>query len=215
MGNKASKTKTRIILWLRNDLRLHDNHALSWAIKYGKGADSTAPMEILPVFCFDPRIYLKDQSQTKYATRKTGLIRSRFQVESVENLRSTLKSIGSNLILCSSEPESYLPKLVSADAHNVIVYQQEICSEELHVEAGVRKAASDLAAKDQGLSIQIESVWGSTLYHIDDLPFKPKEYLQHIYGRFRKITAPVRIRPVLGTPEVGDLPFPDQMDSTI
>jgi len=44
--------KTRIILWLRNDLRLHDNYVINWAMKY-----QTQNKEILPVFCFDPRIY--------------------------------------------------------------------------------------------------------------------------------------------------------------
>lgn len=145
--------KTRIILWLRNDLRLHDNYALNWAVQYGQGTSSAAKKEILPVFCFDPRIYQQERSQTKYGTRKTGIIRSRFQQESVQCLRDNLKSIGSNLILTNEEPESYLAKLVSADAHNVVVYQQEICHEELKVEEGLVKAMRDLAAKEKGLSV--------------------------------------------------------------
>jgi len=47
----------RIILWLRNDLRLHDNYALNWAIKFNK--KNATEKQILPVFCFDPRIYAK------------------------------------------------------------------------------------------------------------------------------------------------------------
>ena len=44
----------RIIVWLRNDLRVLDNYALDWAMRYGgKGT----PKEILPVFSFDPRFY--------------------------------------------------------------------------------------------------------------------------------------------------------------
>jgi len=102
--------------------------------------------------------------------------------------------------LTNEEPESYLAKLVSTDAHNVVVYQQEICHEELKVEEGLVKAMKNLAAKEKDLSVKIESVWGSTLYHIDDLPYQPKEYLPHIYGKFREKTASVRVRPLLETP---------------
>jgi len=40
----------RIIVWLRNDLRLHDNYCLDWAVKL-----KAARKEVLPVFSFDPR----------------------------------------------------------------------------------------------------------------------------------------------------------------
>lgn len=41
----------RIIVWLRNDLRVHDNYALNFAMNYmGK-------KEVLVVYCFDPRYY--------------------------------------------------------------------------------------------------------------------------------------------------------------
>ncbi len=65
----------RIIVWLRNDLRLHDNYALS------KAASAKKNVQVLPVFCFDPRIY--GRVETPYGTRKTGLLRARFLIESV------------------------------------------------------------------------------------------------------------------------------------
>ncbi len=45
----------RVILWFRNDLRIHDNAVLNWAIKQPKCKQT----EIIPVFCFDPRFYDK------------------------------------------------------------------------------------------------------------------------------------------------------------
>ena len=72
-GSSASKGKTRIILWLRNDLRLHDNYIMNWAMQ-AKHADK----EIIPVYCFDPRYYDENKSQTKYGTRKTGIVRAKF-----------------------------------------------------------------------------------------------------------------------------------------
>ena len=51
------------------------------------------------------------------------------------------------------------------------------------------------------------SLWGSTLHHIDDMPYKPLEYFPHIYGNFRKKGAEVEVRPLLPTPKKGELPF--------
>ena len=52
---------------------MHDNYVFNWAMNY-----KSANKEIIPLFCFDPRYYFKEQSQTKYASRKTGLVRARF-----------------------------------------------------------------------------------------------------------------------------------------
>ena len=194
---------SRIILWLRNDLRLHDNYALNWAMQYNK----TAKKEILPVFCFDPRIYSKASNQTKWKSQKIGVIRARFQLETIEYLRTSLKKIGSNLILSDQKPEDFLPKLLDKDSHNVIVYQQEICHEELQVEAKVVKSIR------KNISTEIESVWGNTLHHIDDLDYNPKEYLPHIYGKFREKNATVLVRPLLSTPT--SLPWVAKSNKTI
>lgn len=51
----------RIIVWLRNDLRLHDNPVLDWASRYGGKTK-----EILPVYSFDPRFMT--QRVDKYQT---------------------------------------------------------------------------------------------------------------------------------------------------
>ncbi len=49
--DKGSNNKMkRIIVWLRNDLRVHDNPVLDWAAKYGGKTK-----EVLPVYSLDPR----------------------------------------------------------------------------------------------------------------------------------------------------------------
>lgn len=68
---------SRIILWLRNDLRVHDNYIMNFAMNF-KG-----PKEILPVFCFDPRVYHQSSPKTKYGTHKTGMIRSNFRIQTI------------------------------------------------------------------------------------------------------------------------------------
>jgi len=66
------------------------------------------------------------------------------------------------------------------------VFQKEICPEELTVEDNLVKSL-----KDSKHSVSVESVWGSTLHHIDDIPYNPKDYLPHIYGKFREKNAGV------------------------
>jgi hypothetical protein len=39
--------------------------------------------------------------------------------------------------------------------------------------------------------INFVSLWGSTLHHIDDLPYNPLEYLPHVYTSFRKANVDV------------------------
>ncbi|RZL61701.1 MAG: deoxyribodipyrimidine photo-lyase, partial [Pedobacter sp.] len=89
----------KILVWFRNDLRLHDNEMLVEAIAK---SDS-----ILPVYIVDPRIF----EETKYGTLKTGSIRAQFILESVGALRNSLKQIGGNLLIAKGEPEEIIPAL--------------------------------------------------------------------------------------------------------
>jgi len=91
--------------------------------------------------------------------------------------------------------------LIDAKADNALVFQQEICKEELDVEEAVKAA---LMKKDA--DVQIQSLWGSTIYHIDDLPYKPDTELPHIYGKFREKSQNVKVRALAPTPGKGDLP---------
>ncbi len=89
---KGNNKMNRIILWLRNDLRVHDNPVLDWAVKHGGKSK-----EVLPVYSFDPRFF--SHKVEKYGTQKCGFIRARFIQESVLNLREKLQGLGSNLLV--------------------------------------------------------------------------------------------------------------------
>lgn len=58
-------------------------------------------------------------------------------------------------------------------------------------------------------------MWGSTLYHIDDLPFNPNDALPHIYGKFREKSEGTKVRALLPTPKKGELPFPEKLSKEI
>jgi len=55
----------------------------------------------------------------------------------------------------------------------------------------------------------IVPIWGSTLHHIDDLPYDPRDYFPHTYGFMRKKQVDVKVRELLPTPEEGSMPFID------
>ena len=106
----------RIIVWFRNDLRVHDNYILKTAMNTversnlkNKAGGAKVTTEILPVFCFDPRFY---DAMTPFGTKKCGFNRTRFMLESVANLRKNLQAVGSDLIVSHEPVETFIPKLV-------------------------------------------------------------------------------------------------------
>jgi len=85
----------RVILWLRNDLRVHDNPVIHWAAQQAKNKQKY--VDIVPVFCFDPRFYTKHVKT--YDSRRCGPVRTKFDIESVLNLRSSLENLNSHLLV--------------------------------------------------------------------------------------------------------------------
>jgi hypothetical protein len=55
--------------------------------------------------------------------------------------------------------------------------------------------------------VDFVSLWGSTLHHIDDMPYNPLEYFPDVYTNFRKKGAAVEVRPLLPIQKKGLLPF--------
>ena len=88
-----------ILVWFRKDLRIHDNEILTEAVRKGGS--------IIPVYCFDPRQF----ELTSFNTSKTGLIRAKFLLESVADLRNSFRAF---LRCCiASLNESFCEKLSS------------------------------------------------------------------------------------------------------
>ena len=79
------------LLWVRSDLRLHDNEALVRAAE----AD-----QLLPVYAFDPHWYGTAEfgGSRSFAYEKTGAHRARFLRESVADLRSSLRAASSSAL---------------------------------------------------------------------------------------------------------------------
>ncbi len=50
-GSGSSK---RMVLWFRNDLRLHDNAIVAEAVKAVRAKQVD---EVVPIYCYDPRFF--------------------------------------------------------------------------------------------------------------------------------------------------------------
>ena len=70
-------------------------------------------------------------------------------------------------------PEEFILKQVEADAsiNNIIVYKEEIRTEELVVDDALKNVLEKAAEADGNLKFAIETVCRSTLHHIDDFTY--------------------------------------------
>ncbi|XP_039132190.1 cryptochrome DASH, chloroplastic/mitochondrial [Dioscorea cayenensis subsp. rotundata] len=167
------------IVWFRNDLRLLDNEALlrAWA----------SSAAVLPVYCVDPRNF----GTTHYfGFPKTGAIRVQFLIECLTDLKNNLMKKGLNLLIQHGKPEEILPTVVKATGAHTVYAHKETCSEEVFVERLVHKGLQQVvlpigSSNQKPLNPKLQLIWGSTLYHIDDLPFDANN-LPDVYTQFRK-----------------------------
>lgn len=152
---------SRAIFWFRNDLRIEDNEALVKAVKEND--------EVLPVYILESS-WLRGK---QLGIDRVGPFRLKFLLESLQDLKDTLNSLGSDLLVTIAEPAAELKNL-AAKYHCHKVYAQA--------------SASFDEVKTQYLlseSLSCEFIWGETLYHKDDLAFAPEE-LPDVFTQFRK-----------------------------
>ncbi len=172
----------RIILWYRNDLRIHDHEPLVKATKSGA--------KVIPVYCFDDRQFGK----TSFGFAKTGAFRAQFLLESVADLRRSQRSLGSELVVRSGLPEVEVAKLAQELEVSAVYFHEEVTPEETQVERALEKALAQI-------NVSIKTFWGQTLYHRNDLPFSVGE-LPELFTSFRKqIEQSCNVQPLLPSPQ--------------
>ncbi|MGV3508572.1 MAG: DASH family cryptochrome [Sphingobacteriaceae bacterium] len=185
-----------ILVWFRNDLRVHDNEILLEAVKRAE--------TIIPVFCFDPRYFTK----TKYETIKTGPFRAKFLLECVNGLRQSLQKLGGDLMVKFGLPETILPEICQQYAVSEVYHHREVAAEETEISENVET----VLWKQQ---INLKHFIGHTLYHKEDLPFPIKDIPDAFITFKKKIERDSSVRPGFETPkqvkiptnmETGDLP---------
>jgi deoxyribodipyrimidine photo-lyase len=158
----------KILVWFRNDLRLHDNEMLVEAIAK---SDS-----ILPVYFFDPAYF----EESEEGVKKSSDSRIRFLIESVSALRKSLLAKGGNLLVVTGKPEDHMAALVEQYEIAEVYHHREVATEETTVSSNVE----DLLWK---LKVNLKHFIGHTLYNKEDLPFPIKD-IPDVFAQFKKKT---------------------------
>ncbi|MBK9338488.1 MAG: DASH family cryptochrome [Lewinellaceae bacterium] len=159
--------KRRAIVWFRQDLRLHDNEALTTALRM---AD-----EVIPVYVFDDRVF---KGQTRFGFPKTGKFRAKFVLESVENLRESLREIGSDLVVRTGKPEYGITELAQQLKVSWVLCNRERTREEVAVQDALEQ-------KLWVNGVELLYCRGKMLYHTQDLPM-PVQHTPDTFTQFRK-----------------------------
>ena len=160
-------TKTAIV-WFKTDLRLTDNETLTKAIAQSE--------QIIPVYCFDDSHY----ESTQYGFKKTGVFRTQFLLESLQDLDKNLRELGSALLILKGKPEVEIPKIVAEYKAQKVFAKREVAFEEKRTELLVQKELFKLKC-------ELETFSTSTLYHAEDLPFSINN-IPDVFTAFRKKT---------------------------
>ncbi len=174
----------RAIVWFRQDLRLHDNEALSDAMKH---AD-----EILPVYVFDERTFT---GRTRWFDfPKTGKFRAQFIIDAVEDLRQQLREKGNELVVRIGKPEEIIFDLARETRASWVFCNRERTQEELDVQDRLEQNLWTIGR-------EIRYSRGKMLYYTADLPF-PVTHTPDIFTQFRKeVERIVPVREPLPVPE--------------
>lgn len=160
--------KRRAIVWFRQDLRVHDNEALTEALSHAH--------EIIPVFVFDERVF---RGKTRwFGFPKTGKYRAKFIIESVHDLRRSLRELGSELIVRVGKPEEILFDLAHKAKSSWIFCNRERTQEEVFVQDTLEK-------KLWSIGQEMRYSRGKMLYYTSDLPF-PITHTPDAFTQFRK-----------------------------
>lgn len=118
---------SRIVWWLRRDLRVHDNLVLHEALQ-----DAAA---VIPVFVLDPRLW---------NSRQLAPARRQFLLESLADLDAQLRKRGSYLVLREGDPVREIARLARAAQSDAVYFHSD------YTPYARRRDARVIAALDAG-----------------------------------------------------------------
>ncbi|MCE2788099.1 MAG: DASH family cryptochrome [Bacteroidota bacterium] len=141
-----------ILVYFRNDLRLHDHEPLYTA--------DLAGAKVIGVYNFNPLHF----SSHHLGFRKTGVFRAQFLIECVNDLRNKLQSVGSDLIITHGNPLYTIPDLCKKLRITKVYAHAEHAPEERMEELALEKLL-------YSEKIDFKLFQGNTLIQVSALPF--------------------------------------------
>ncbi len=153
------------LVWFRNDLRVADNASLSNATKENE--------KIIAVYCFDPRQF----EQSKYGNfKKTEKFRTKFNIESVRELKNNLEKLNISLLVYHQNPENVIPNIISEFDIKTVHFQEEWTKDEVKIENEIKSKIDN--------SVEFKAVYDQFLFHPKDIPFDVKD-IPNVFTQFR------------------------------
>lgn len=101
------------LVWFRKGLRIHDNPALEHAAK--------GSTYLYPVFVIDPHYMEPDPTAFSPGSGRAGVNRIRFLLESLADLDSSLRKLGSRLLVLKGEPGEVLFRCLKEVVYLLII----------------------------------------------------------------------------------------------
>ncbi len=157
--------KKQGLVWFRNDLRIADNASLANAVKENE--------KVIAVYCFDPRQF----EQSKYGNfKKTEKFRTKFNIESVRELKLNLEKLNISLLVYHQNPEDIIPNIISEFNINSVYFQEEWTKDEVRVENDIKSKVDN--------SVEFKTVYDQFLFHPKDIPFSIND-IPNVFTQFR------------------------------
>ncbi len=182
------------IVWIRHDLRLRDNEALTQAANQCD--------VILPVYVFDERLY---NNKTNYGFRQIGPYRAKFILESIHNLAKSFADKNVDLIIRFGKTEDIIYEIARQVKSIWVFCNRERTPEEEFIQ-------DELEKKLWQIGQELRFTRGKMLYHTGDLPF-PIKHTPDTYAAFyREVGKIVPVRKPLPIPD-NILPYMDTVVS--
>lgn len=153
---------TTAIYWFRNDLRLADNPSFLQACK---SAD-----HLLPVYIHQPNL----EQDTAWGFPRVGEHRRVFLDQSLQELRSQLRELGSDLYEVTGDVLHVFEKLKAQTQADRIYCEQIQAPEEL-----------EQVALLSGAGFRVNPVWQSSMLDAQSLPF-PLQEMPDVFTQFRQ-----------------------------
>jgi len=171
IGVTSKMSSGCVIHWFRKGLRLHDNPSLIAALKPIQGETLT----LKPVFVLDPW-FVKNE--------KVGPNRTRFLLQSLEDLDSSLKKLGSRLYVVRGDPVEVLGNLFQEWDVQRITWE-----EDTEPYAKKRDALVEKLAREKNVEFVTKS--SHTLYNPEQVIAKNKGETPMTYQKMLSLLAAI------------------------
>ncbi|ART51406.1 deoxyribodipyrimidine photolyase [Acidovorax carolinensis] len=180
-----------VLMWFRNDLRLHDQPALHAALTSGA-------THLMPLVCQPP----VDQV-TRWGFARVGPHRRAFVAAALRDLGARMAAQGNPLQVCHAAPATALPALARAVGATTVVCE-DIAAPYEQAEVAALRAAG----------LQVRTVWHSSLLQPADMPW-PASDLPGVFTTFRQMVERAGITPPAPLPAPGALLPPPAVSADV